>query len=123
LEILFNNLLSNAVKYNRDGGRVDVTIERTVSGLRFEVADTGFGLTPDEASRLFQEFVRIRNDKTRAIPGTGLGLSIVKKLAQLYGGDVTVHSEPDVGSRFVVTLNVKEAAAVQALPSVTDARA
>ncbi len=123
LEILFNNLFSNAVKYNRDGGRVDVTIAPTVSGLRFEVADTGFGMTPDEASRLFQEFVRIRNDKTRAIPGTGLGLSIVKKLAQLYGGDVTVHSEPDVGSRFVVTLNVKEAAAVQPLPSVADARA
>jgi two-component system, sensor histidine kinase and response regulator len=110
LEILFNNLVSNAVKYNRDGGRVDVTIEPSDGGLRLEVADTGIGLTPDEASRLFQEFVRIKNDKTRTIPGTGLGLSIVKKLAQLYGGDATVQSEPNVGSRFAVTLNVKVAA-------------
>jgi two-component system, sensor histidine kinase and response regulator len=110
IEILFNNLVSNAVKYNRDGGRVDVTIEPTDAGLRLEVADTGIGLSPEEASRLFQEFVRIKNDKTRTIPGTGLGLSIVKKLAQLYGGDVSVHSEPNVGSRFGVTLNVKVAA-------------
>jgi signal transduction histidine kinase len=107
LEILFNNLVSNAVKYNRDGGRVDVTIEPTGTGLRLEVADTGIGLSPEEASRLFQDFVRIRNDRTRTIPGTGLGLSIVRKLAQLYGGDVTVHSKPNVGSRFVVMLNVR----------------
>lgn len=107
IEILFNNLVSNAVKYNRDGGRVDVTITPTDAGLRFEVADTGIGLSPEEASRLFQEFVRIRNDRTRLIPGTGLGLSIVRKVAQLYGGDVTVQSEPNVGSRFTVTLNAK----------------
>lgn len=104
LEILFNNLVSNAVKYNRANGRVDVTLEATPCGLRFDVADTGIGLSPDDASRLFQEFVRIRNDWTRTIPGTGLGLSIVKKLAQLYGGDVTVASEPNVGSTFTVTL-------------------
>ena len=107
IEILFNNLVSNAVKYNRDGGRVDVTIEPTGAGLRLEVCDTGIGLSPEDASRLFQEFVRIRNDKTRTIPGTGLGLSIVKKLAQLNGGDVTVQSEPNVGSRFTVTLGLK----------------
>jgi signal transduction histidine kinase len=104
MEILFNNLVSNAVKYNRDGGRVDVTIEPSAEGVRIEVADTGIGLSADEASRLFQEFVRIRNARTRTIPGTGLGLSIVKKLAQLYSGDVTVESEPNVGSTFTVTL-------------------
>jgi signal transduction histidine kinase len=106
IEILFNNLVSNAVKYNRDRGRVDVTIEPAGEAVRVEVADTGIGLTADEASRLFQEFVRIKNDRTRMIPGTGLGLSIVKKLAQLYSGDVTVQSEPNVGSTFTVTLNV-----------------
>ena len=104
LDILFNNLVSNAVKYNREGGRVDVTIEEAGAGVRVSVADTGIGLSPEEAGRLFQEFVRIKNDRTRGIPGTGLGLSIVKKLAQLYGGDVQVHSEPGVGSTFGVTL-------------------
>lgn len=104
IEILLNNLVSNAVKYNRDGGRVDVTIEEADAGVRVAVADTGIGLTPEEAGRLFQEFVRIKNERTRGIPGTGLGLSIVKKLAQLYGGDVHVRSEPGVGSTFQVTL-------------------
>lgn len=106
IEIIFNNLVGNAVKYNRDGGRVDVTVEPGERGrVRIAVADTGIGLTREDASRLFQEFVRIKNDQTRAIPGTGLGLSIVRKLAQLYQGDATVESEPGVGSTFTVTLN------------------
>jgi len=104
LDILFNNLVSNAVKYNRDGGRVDVRVGREDGVVRLDVADTGIGLSPQEASRLFQEFVRIKNDRTRTVPGTGLGLSIVKKLAQLYGGDASVRSEPNVGSTFTVTL-------------------
>jgi len=108
LEILLNNLVSNAVKYNRDGGRVEVRIERQDGAVRLAVADTGIGLSPEEASRLFQEFVRIKNERTRTIPGTGLGLSIVKKLAQLYGGDATVQSEPNVGSTFTVTLREKQ---------------
>jgi signal transduction histidine kinase len=104
LEIILNNLVSNAVKYNRDGGRVDVGIEPLHPGWRLRVADTGIGMTPEDCARLFQEFVRIKNDKTRTIPGTGLGLSIVKKLAQLYGGEATVESEPGVGSTFSVAL-------------------
>jgi signal transduction histidine kinase len=104
LEIIFNNLISNAVKYNRDGGKADVTVaaegERTV----LTVADTGIGLTPQEAAQLGGEFVRIKNAKTRSILGSGLGLSIVKKLAAMYGGDLTVTSNPDIGSTFTVTL-------------------
>lgn len=106
IEIIFNNLISNAVKYNRDGGHVDVTIEPADGGpgWRIRVSDTGIGMTPADAARLFEEFVRIKNDQTRHIAGTGLGLSIVRKLAQLYGGDATVESEVGVGSTFAVTL-------------------
>lgn len=104
MEIVLNNLLTNAVKYNRDGGRVDV--EMSVSGgrVRIQVADTGIGMTPEDCGRLFEEFVRIKNDHTRNILGSGLGLSILRKLARLYGGDVTVTSVPDVGSTFVVEM-------------------
>jgi len=109
IEIIFNNLVSNAVKYNRDGGGVDITIEKKDGVVTITVADTGIGMTDEEASRLFNDFVRIKNEKTRNILGSGLGLSIVKKLAQLYGGDVSVKSEPDVGSTFTVVL--KETAA------------
>jgi two-component system, sensor histidine kinase and response regulator len=108
LEIILNNLLSNAVKYNRPGGKVDLTAAAEGEMLAIEVADTGIGMTPQEQQRLFQDFVRIRNEKTRDTIGSGLGLSILKKLASLYGGDVSVRSQPDVGSTFRVTLRLRE---------------
>ena len=70
------------------------------------VTDTGIGLTEEEAAKLFGEFVRIKNDETRNIHGSGLGLSIVKKIADLYDGDVSVSSHPDQGSTFTVRLSV-----------------
>jgi signal transduction histidine kinase len=104
IEIIFNNLLSNAVKYNRDGGRVDVKLHFDDTRVTISVADTGVGLSPEEAAKLFNDFVRIRNDKTRDILGSGLGLSLVKKLALMYGGEVAVSSRPDEGSTFTVVL-------------------
>jgi signal transduction histidine kinase len=68
------------------------------------VKDTGIGMTKEETAKLFGEFVRIKNAKTRNIMGSGLGLSILRKLATLYGGDVTVASQPDVGTTFTVHL-------------------
>ena len=58
----------------------------------------------EEAGRLFQDFVRIKNAKTRGIEGSGLGLATVKRIASLYHGDATVSSELDKGSIFTVTL-------------------
>jgi len=104
LTMLVTNLVSNAIKYNRDGGRVDVLILPKGRGARIEVSDTGIGMMKEQAARLFNEFVRIKTPKTRDILGSGLGLSIVKKIALLYGGEVSVQSEPDVGSTFTVIL-------------------
>lgn len=104
VEIILNNLISNAVKYNRDGGRVDVKLAGDEEGVTIAVSDTGIGIAPEDAATLFDDFTRVKNDKTRKILGSGLGLSIVKKLAGLYGGDAAVESEPDVGSTFTVTL-------------------
>jgi len=104
IEIIFNNLISNAVKYNRPGGKVEVRMSQTPEFVRIAVSDTGIGMTPEECAKLFSDFVRIKNEKTRKILGSGLGLSILKKLSFLYGGDITVQSEPDVGSTFTVTL-------------------
>ena len=104
IDIIFNNLLTNAIKYNRDGGRVNVTLSGGDKQVTIVVSDTGIGMSDDERQRLFGEFARIRNEKTLSIPGSGLGLSIVRKLASLYGGDVSAESLPDVGSTFTVTL-------------------
>lgn len=104
MEIVFNNLVSNAVKYNRPGGRVTARLSRQDGGVVFAVEDTGVGMRPEDAAKLFREFTRIRNAETAGVPGSGLGLSTVKKLAQIYGGDAAVNSEPGKGSVFTVTL-------------------
>jgi len=105
IEIILNNLLSNAVKYNRDEGRVTLSIARQEGRVMIRVSDTGIGMTPEEVNRLFGEFVRIKNEKTRHILGSGLGLSIVRRLARLYGGDVSVESATGEGSTFSVWLD------------------
>jgi two-component system, sensor histidine kinase and response regulator len=117
LEIVLNNLVSNAVKYNRDGGSVTVALAREGDTVRVTVADTGIGMTPEESAKLFNEFVRIKNEDTIKILGSGLGLSTVRKLAQLYGGDATVKSEKGAGSIFTVTL--RDAVTADAAPRDT----
>ncbi len=108
MDIIFNNLISNAVKYNKDNGKVDIRLRREEASAVIEVADTGIGLSREEQEKLFKEFTRIRNEKTRDIEGSGLGLSILKRLSGLYRGDVKVSSEPDVGTAFTVTLRDAE---------------
>lgn len=108
IEIILNNLLSNAVKYNRDNGRVDVTVAADNGKARIVVADTGIGMTEEDAARLFNDFVRIRNARTKDILGSGLGLSTVRKLAHLYGGEARVTSRPDEGSTFIVELTRRD---------------
>lgn len=104
IEIILNNLISNAVKYNRDNGAVTVRLSESSDEVTLTVSDTGIGMSEEERERLFGEFVRIKNDKTRNILGSGLGLNIVKRIAALYDGRVSVESTPDVGSTFTVAL-------------------
>jgi signal transduction histidine kinase len=104
IQIVLNNLITNAIKYNRDGGRVDVYLSADSDTLTIAVSDTGIGMTEEETNKLFQDFARIKNEKTKDILGSGLGLSTVKKIAQLYGGTVDVESVPDEGSTFTVRL-------------------
>jgi signal transduction histidine kinase len=103
-EIILNNLVSNAVKYNKPGGTVRVTVDCNENEFTVSVADTGIGMNGDERDMLFEEFSRIRNDKTRNISGSGLGLSIVKKVVDLYHGVINVESAPDRGSSFTVII-------------------
>lgn len=105
MEIVLNNLLSNAIKYNKPNGLVYCTIKDEPQQIIIEVKDTGIGMSSEDISKLFQEFVRIRNEKTKSITGTGLGLSIVKKLiGEYYNGHIIVSSEVDKGSTFTIEL-------------------
>lgn len=106
MEIIFNNLISNAIKYNKEGGTVDFTIAQDAGCMNIRVVDTGIGMTSAEIEKIFDDFVRIKNDKTKNITGSGLGLSIVRKLIDNYAGKIEVSSIPDKGSTFSVRLPI-----------------
>lgn len=100
MKSLWNNLISNAIKYNRDGGRVTITLVQEDGRLIASVADTGIGIPKEAMARLFSEFFRADNAKAVSRMGTGLGLSIVKEIVERTGGQITVESEIEKGTTF-----------------------
>ncbi len=110
IDMMLNNLISNAVKYNRDDGKVMVRLVHTADKITIQVADTGIGMSAEEQQKLFKEFSRIKNARTANILGSGLGLSILKRLAELYEGDIRVESEPDKGTTFTLTIPASQLA-------------
>ena len=101
---LFTNILSNAIKYNKDNGKIFINISTTSNFMSISIKDTGIGLRNDEKEKLFQEFYRAKNEKTRGISGTGLGLTIVKRIVDSYHGKIEVESEYGEGTNFKVFL-------------------
>lgn len=96
-EIVYN-LCDNAIKYNRDGGRVDVTVAADAGGSSITVADTGIGIAPEHQSRVFERFYRVDKSHSKASGGTGLGLSIVKHAVQYHHGRIELESTPGTGT-------------------------
>ena len=120
------NLTSNAVKYTPEGGSVKVTITECDSHragfaqLRFEVEDSGVGMSPEFVDHIFDVFERERNETINFIQGTGLGMSIVKSIVDMMGGIIAVESTVDVGTKITVEvpLRIDEAAHDDAPPAV-----
>jgi two-component system, sensor histidine kinase and response regulator len=104
MEIIFNNLVSNSVKYNKTGGKAQIILESNEHEVMIAFTDTGIGIKDSDRESLFDEFTRIKNEKTRNISGSGLGLSIVKKVVELYKGSIEIDSKPDIGTTFTVRL-------------------
>ena len=104
LQEVLLNLLDNAIKYSPEGGRVVVRVRGEGATVRIEVEDEGVGLTPEDAARVFDRMVRIRNASTRDIKGTGLGLYIVRRIVQAHGGRIRAEGRPGRGSVFTIEL-------------------
>jgi signal transduction histidine kinase/DNA-binding response OmpR family regulator/CHASE3 domain sensor protein len=108
LEQVIRNLLSNAIKFTASG-YVQLTIESGKAGtVRFVVKDTGIGIAKDKQSIVFEAFQQADGSTRRKYGGTGLGLSISRELVRLLGGEITLTSEPDKGSEFVLTLPARK---------------
>ena len=103
LRQVLQNLLSNAAKFTHHG-TVTLEVMHGDGRIRFVVRDTGIGMSPAQAERVFEAFHQVDASATRQVGGTGLGLTISRHLCQLLGGDVSVVSTPGVGSQFTIDL-------------------
>jgi heavy metal sensor kinase len=101
---VITNLMNNAIAYNRDGGRVRVSVGREDGVAVLTVADTGVGIAPDEQSNIFARFFRADKARTREAGGSGLGLAICKSIIDAHGGDIRFASRPGEGTTFTVRL-------------------
>ena len=120
LRQIVTNLVGNAVKFTEHGGVTVTAYVERLSGddlqLHIDIVDTGMGMNTEATSRIFQDFVQADVSVARKFGGTGLGLSISRKFARALGGDITVESEPGVGSVFRVTVNAGSAVGVAWIP-------
>ncbi|MEG2857533.1 MAG: hybrid sensor histidine kinase/response regulator, partial [Clostridia bacterium] len=107
---IIDNVLANALKFTPEGGKITYRLSESASenkkiGLyRFEISDTGIGISPEQQQHIFEPFYRVRNTMTSNVEGTGLGLPIVKSIVDYMGGTISIESAIGVGTRFTIEL-------------------
>lgn len=102
LRSAFSNLVSNAVRYTPDGGSIHIIWRNSTVGPQYIVRDTGIGIKPENIARLTERFYRVDKGRSRETQGTGLGLAIVKHVLMRHDATLSIESEPDKGSAFIV---------------------
>ena len=107
-QILYN-LMDNAIKYTPENGTIRVSLKQENGNLVWRVRDNGIGIPEDDQEHIFERFYRVDKARSRDTGGTGLGLSIVRQMVKMHGGTISVHSEPDSGSEFVVSFPMEGA--------------
>lgn len=108
IEEVFYNLCDNGIKYNKEGGKVAVTIrslvENDFSKVMISVEDTGIGIPAEDLDRIFERFYRVDKSHSKAIGGTGLGLSIVKHVVMFHHGKIEISSVLGEGTTITIIL-------------------
>jgi two-component system OmpR family sensor kinase/two-component system sensor histidine kinase BaeS len=104
LQQIFANLLANALAHTPSGGTIVVSANKTETAVRFMVADTGSGLTPEQSKHVFERFYRTDDARQRDQSGSGLGLAITQELVRLHNGRIWVESAPGKGSTFCLEI-------------------
>lgn len=110
LKQLLLNILSNAVKFNRTGGRISLFASILPGGEQIAICieDTGIGMTADEIEYALQPFAQIQTTYNRSSEGTGLGLTLVQRFSALLGGDMSIASQPGIGSMVTLRLPLRQ---------------
>lgn len=98
------NLADNAVRYNRDGGKVEISVKREENVVRIKVSDNGIGIPEEDKERIFERFYRVDKSHSKETGGTGLGLSIVKHAVSYLGGEIKVESVLGKGTAMIIDL-------------------
>ena len=102
--MVITNLVENAIKYNRDHGKVRVTINADPYNFYISVEDTGVGIPQDSLDKIYERFYRVDKSRSREVGGTGLGLSITKSIILQHHGAIDVSSIEGEGTKFTVTV-------------------
>lgn len=97
-------LIDNAIKYTPAGGKIRIAVSRNGALAAFSITDTGIGIPPEARPHIFERFYRADQARARDQQGSGLGLAIGKWIAEAHQGEISVHSQPGVGSTFTVLL-------------------
>jgi signal transduction histidine kinase len=100
------NLVNNALKYSKDQKYIGVSLYRSNGSVKLEVQDRGIGIAAAEQDKIFEKFYRCGDPLVHNTKGSGLGLSLVRHIAQAHGGNVSVESVPEKGSKFTIALPI-----------------
>ena len=104
MSLILTNLVENAIKYNKEQGKVDVTLDADHQFFTVEVADTGIGIPEESRSQIYERFYRVDKSHSREIGGTGLGLAITRSAILLHRGSIKVESVEGEGTVFTVKI-------------------
>jgi CheY-like chemotaxis protein len=122
---VLSNLLNNAAKYTKDGGRIDLIVERVNGEVVIRVRDNGIGIAPERLPSVFDMFAQIEGETNRSQGGLGIGLTLARRLVEMHGGRIEARSEGlGKGSDFLVRLTaLAEPAAESEQDSAEDSSA